>query len=199
MNNTEVLEVRKKINFEDSSVRIDFNFSKFVGDNDDPHQIKIIEGKLIHVEYPEPYDGEIETIIGKFTAYICTDGIDDYLMQLDEYSIKSAHYSDELQHEIYQDLLMFENNLTVLHEISINEEYRGNGLLKYVVETLLSVFKCPIFVKPFPLQHSAIIRGNNNIDEKQFRVDLKKLKSLYKKCGFQTVRKNSKYMLHMGY
>jgi GNAT superfamily N-acetyltransferase len=160
------------------------------------NELDLITGSIKFSEDIDENDAD-EITIGEFKAYFLTNGIENFCVQLDDYSIDSQAYADELKHITYHE--MFEDcfRLIVLSEIKIDEDYRGNGVLKKVIETLEHYFLCPIFVKPYPLQHGEIINNNKELfDYEQYKKDLKKVKTAYKKCGFKTIRKRSEYMVY---
>ena len=71
----------------------------------------------------------------------------------------------------------------------IDEQYRGNGILKVLVNVLLKSFKCPIILKAFPLQFEG------NADQKgEFNKASLKVRKAYMKCGFEPIKRGSEYM-----
>jgi hypothetical protein len=190
--------MQKKIISDDYGIKVVINLEKFF-DEDDIGDLDIISGTIKLMDFTKDHFHHTEdAIIGEFEAYYLTEGFDNFLIQLDNHSINSSQYGEELNQQVYEDLLEFDNNLIILSTVEINEEYRGNGIIKKVVETLQHYFKCPIMVKPFPLQYCKTVETTKEIGNKQYKLDLKKVKNAYEKCEFKTIKKRSEYMMNMG-
>ena len=99
--------------------------------------------------------------------------------------------------EEYEDLVpeVYENKIMLLDKVEINELYRGHGVVKKLIDFLQNTFKCPIILKPFPLQYE----GEGKDNTKEFKKCLKKVTDAYKKCGFKKVIKGSEFMIKLPY
>jgi GNAT superfamily N-acetyltransferase len=74
----------------------------------------------------------------------------------------------------------------VLDHAHIEEEFRGNGLFKLMLEKTLSALKidgeeCALLVYAFPLQYSC---KDLDVGSEAFKRDCEKLNRLYEELGF---------------
>jgi hypothetical protein len=194
--------MRTKLNLENGhqgyiGVDLNLNLSNTFSDT----ELNIINGKITFHQYDDDtgdYD-ECGIVIGNLNAFYLNNHFENFCSQLDGYSYDSQQYMKELCHKIYDRLLENCQNLLILNVIKIREEFRGNGIIKKVIEILNHYFKCPILIKPYPLQHADIINNNKKLfDYEQYKKDLKKVKMAYRKCGFKTYRRNSEFMMCYG-
>ncbi len=193
-----------------SEVYFNFNYYSppgtdvFDEDNDNTHKDKI-SGKIQYFDCEAfDEDGIDDYTIGTFNAEILYGGEEKIFSAL-EYggSITDVRYQDELfvvnsnggfhVRECYYDLMseVYENKFMILNRVEINDLYRGHGILKKVVEFLSKTFNVPILIKPYPLQYE----GEGKDNDIEFKLDLKKVESAYRKCGFKRSRPRSEYMI----
>jgi GNAT superfamily N-acetyltransferase len=169
-------------------------------ENNENDYIDLIVGEILYFDHDEKND----KVIGKFKLKMLYGSEQKIFTTLDNQSITDLKYAEELfdvtysingysleVREEYEDLMseIYENSFLILDRIEIDENYRGNGILGKVMDTIYRVYKQPILTLPFPLQHE----GNCNSDT--FKADRIKVVNAYKKCGFKRKRKRSAYFV----
>lgn len=83
-----------------------------------------------------------------------------------------------------------DTNVLIINRVFIDEEYRGNGILKDLINVVAySHNKCPIILKAFPLQYEGIEE-----QESGFRKASLKVRKAYMNCGFTPLKRGSEYM-----
>lgn len=81
------------------------------------------------------------------------------------------------------------NKFIAIGEILINEEYRGLGITKRLIEWVDGLFNVPMILKAFPLQYCT--KSNPNPPKTGVRQATKKVIDAYLKCGFNRVSPKS--------
>lgn len=145
------------------------------------------------------YSDDRTEVVG--TTHILECELDDFENYMDVFDRKesttvfSQLFEDEqtLKHQIAKDLfirygtdILLFDTVYVLDHAHIEEEFRGNGLFKLMLEKALSALKidgaeCAFLVYAFPLQYN---RKNQNISSKLFKRDCKRLSRFYESLGF---------------
>lgn len=147
--------------------------------------------------YSGGLDGEDKTI-GSFSLYLITGNIRQILSALDGYSFNTSTYFEEIltYEDDYLDILYGHEKLMLLNRITIDEEYRGNGLIKHLIKTIDRIYEAPIMLKPYPLQFELTDDNEEEIEKLgSIKPHMKKVVKSYEKCGFIRVHKKSEFMI----
>ena len=192
--------IRVKMEVDESSgVNIDIDIEDEI--DDDNEYEDIIYGEIL---CSDPHLDLYNKVVGTFKLRILFGTVENIYNTLAYSSITNLRYEEEIfkinysdrgisyqVREEYDELMpeVFDNSFIILDRIDIVEQYRGNGILRKVINTIRRIFRNHILTKPFPLQHEG------NINPENYKSDLKKVVDSYKKCGFKRVRKRSEYFV----
>jgi len=165
--------------------------------------MQFIDGQIKMYNFSNDKDnGDI--IIGEFKLKLLWGSENMIYETLDNHSINTATYSDELfddnmnVKDEYYDLMpeVHENRFLIVEKIKIKEEYRGQGIVRKLIDTLDKTYHIPMILIPFPLQYQET-RDN----EEQLKLlppisgPMRKVINSYKKCGFVKPKRNSLLMV----
>jgi hypothetical protein len=174
-------------------------------DTDDNEFIQFIDGQIKMYDLDSPSDEDKDDIIiGEFSLKLLWGTEQMIYESLDNHSMNTATYSNELfdddmnVKDEYYDLMceIYENRFLIISEISIKEEYRGQGIVKKLIDTINITYRCPMVLIPFPLQYQPT---NDNKEELKLLPPIsgpmRKVVNSYKKCGFKKPKRNSLLMV----
>lgn len=174
--------------------------------------ISYLEFKIENlVGYSNPEDGENYSdlnvkimndgnVIGTMNAVIF-DGCfgEEVYEALDNHSLDYSALTDGIRYDEDTDeyLTPWEENdeyyasdkFIAIGEILINEEYRGLGITKRLIEWVDGLFNAPMILKAFPLQYCTT--KNPNPPKTGLPKARKKVIDAYLKCGFEKVSPKS--------
>ena len=151
-------------------------------DSDDDDTIGTLSGHLLSNAVPndcyeamDHHSYELCDLAGNFIMACDDDDNDDEYGYIKEWVVNIGEYKDV--------------NVLCVNRVEIDEQYRGNGILKYLTNTLLKAFKCPIILKAYPLQFEGI-----DDQPKEFKKASLKLRKAYMNSGFAPLKRGSEYM-----
>jgi hypothetical protein len=149
-------------------------------------------------------DNDDVIILGNFKLMLLWGTEEMIYESLDSHSRNTVTYGDELFDEDmnvkdeYYDLMceIYENRFLIVEEININEEYRGQGVVKKLIDTINLTYRCPMVLIPFPLQYQPT---HDNEEELKLlppiNGPMRKVVNSYKRCGFKKPKPSSLLMV----
>jgi hypothetical protein len=171
----------------------------------DTEFINFIDGEIKMYDLDSPDSGDKDDIIiGTFSLKLLWGTEQMIYESLDNHSMNTATYSDELFNDDmdvkdeYYDLMgeVYENRFLIINEINIKEEYRGQGIVKKLINTINITYHCKMVLIPFPLQYQPT---NDNEEELKLLPPIsgpmRKVINSYKRCGFKKPKPSSLLMI----
>ena len=167
--------------------------------------IQFIDGKIKMFDLDSPGDDDKDDIIiGEFSLKLLWGTEQMIYESLENHSRNTSTYSDELfdddmnVKDEYYDLMSetYENRFLIVDEIKIKEQYRGQGVVKKLIDTINFTYHCPMVLIPFPLQYQPT---HDNEEELKLlppiNGPMRKVVNSYKRCGFKKPKPSSLLMV----
>ena len=176
-------------------------------DTNDVEFIQFIDGEIKMYDLDldsSGSDDKDDIIVGKFSLKLLWGTERMIYESLENHSRDTATYSDELfdddinVKDEYYDLMdeIYENRFLIVNEINIKEEYRGQGIVKKLIDTIKLTYHCPMVLIPFPLQYQPT---HDNEEELKLLPPItgpmRKVINSYKRCGFKKPKPSSLLMV----
>lgn len=181
----------------EGSVYYELKTRGYMGSNHDEY-LHISTGTIVY----EPDHNERKSIIiGEFSYYymdIVPLNIFDSFDAEEQYMADMASDMVDDDGEFKKDFSFMEyvNSLILLNTVKINEEYRGQGIMKGLIEFFRSYHESStIILKAHPTNFDDI---KKKYTVKEFNLAQSKVIKSYEKCGFKRVNKKSPYMYNEG-